>query len=194
MRLIVVLSCYSCPHCVTIAVSLGGVITTSVSDGVDSPRCPKRSSGQTKSKSQDPISPKSSAKNGPSSSSPAPAGSSSTGRHHGHYPGKDQRRNYQARWRTEYLMDYDGRRHGLICMVCGATLATLKVSTIKRHIQQVHPASLAYGPEERQRALQAYGHTAAPAAALHYASQHAADDGFPTQDHGQAAASGLFVT
>ncbi|XP_027025238.1 zinc finger translocation-associated protein isoform X1 [Tachysurus fulvidraco] len=75
---------------------------------------------------------------------------------HSHYPGKDQRRNYQVRWRMEYLMDYDCRRHGLICMVCGATLATLKVSTIKRHIQQVHPHSLNYSTEEKQQAVQSY--------------------------------------
>lgn len=75
---------------------------------------------------------------------------------HSHYPGKDQRRNYQIRWRMEYLMDYDSRRHGLICIVCGATLATLKVSTIKRHIQQVHPHSLQYGPEQKQQTLLSY--------------------------------------
>lgn len=75
---------------------------------------------------------------------------------HSHYPGKDQRRNYQVRWRMEYLMDYDCRRHGLICMVCGSMLATLKVSTIKRHIQQVHPHSLSYSPEEKQQTLQSY--------------------------------------
>uniref|UniRef100_A0A8C6TS24 Si:dkey-106g10.7 n=1 Tax=Neogobius melanostomus TaxID=47308 RepID=A0A8C6TS24_9GOBI len=75
---------------------------------------------------------------------------------HTHYPGKDQRRNYQSRWRDDYLMDYDYRRHGLICMVCGATLATLKVSTIKRHIQQVHPRSLLYSPAEKQQAVDTY--------------------------------------
>ncbi|XP_071782226.2 zinc finger translocation-associated protein [Centroberyx gerrardi] len=95
---------------------------------------------------------------------------------HGHYPGKDQRRNYQVRWRMEYLMDYDCRRHGLICMVCGATLATLKVSTIKRHIQQVHPHSLDYGPEEKQQALLSYNQTA-----LHFVHS---DDCFSSQDHG----------
>uniref|UniRef100_A0A8C6KWE8 Zinc finger translocation associated n=1 Tax=Nothobranchius furzeri TaxID=105023 RepID=A0A8C6KWE8_NOTFU len=82
---------------------------------------------------------------------------------HSHYPGKDQRRNYQVRWQADYLMDYDCRRHGLICMVCGATLATLKVSTIKRHIQQVHPHSLLYSAEEKEQALQNYNQTA-----LHY--------------------------
>lgn len=95
---------------------------------------------------------------------------------HGHYPGKDQRRNYQVRWRVEYLMDYDCRRHGLICMVCGATLATLKVSTIKRHIQQVHPHSLDYNPEEKQQALLSYNQTA-----LHFIHS---DDCFTSQDHG----------
>ncbi|XP_005807991.1 uncharacterized protein C11orf95 homolog isoform X1 [Xiphophorus maculatus] len=102
---------------------------------------------------------------------------------HGHYPGKDQRRNYQVRWRMEYLMDYDCRRHGLICMVCGATLATLKVSTIKRHIQQVHPHSLLYGTEEKEQALLSYSQTA-----LHFVHS---DDCFSSQDHGlmQGAAS-----
>uniref|UniRef100_A0A3B3VVC8 Zinc finger translocation associated n=1 Tax=Poecilia latipinna TaxID=48699 RepID=A0A3B3VVC8_9TELE len=102
---------------------------------------------------------------------------------HGHYPGKDQRRNYQVRWRMEYLMDYDCRRHGLVCMVCGATLATLKVSTIKRHIQQVHPHSLLYGAEEKEQALLSYSQTA-----LHFVHS---DDCFSSQDHGltQGAAS-----
>ncbi|KAK5621439.1 hypothetical protein CRENBAI_006823 [Crenichthys baileyi] len=95
---------------------------------------------------------------------------------HGHYPGKDQRRNYQVRWRMEYLMDYDCRRHGLICMVCGATLATLKVSTIKRHIQQVHPHSLLYSAEEKEQALLSYNQTA-----LHFVHS---DDCFSSQDHG----------
>ncbi|KAJ8008111.1 hypothetical protein DPEC_G00101370 [Dallia pectoralis] len=98
---------------------------------------------------------------------------------HGHYPGKDQRRNYQVRWRMEFLMDYDCRRHGLICMVCGATLATLKVSTIKRHIQQVHPNSLKYGPDQRQQALLSYNQTA-----MHFVHS---GDCFSSQDHGYTA-------
>ena len=60
------------------------------------------------------------------------------------------------RWRGEYLMDYDGSRRGLVCMVCGGALATLKVSTIKRHILQVHPFSMDFTPEERQTILEAY--------------------------------------
>ncbi|XP_041037929.1 uncharacterized protein C11orf95-like [Carcharodon carcharias] len=64
-------------------------------------------------------------------------------------PGKPVRRYYQERWRTEYLMDYDCLRNGLVCMVCGSTLATLKLSTIKRHILQKHQASLSLTPSER---------------------------------------------
>lgn len=48
-------------------------------------------------------------------------------------------------------------------MVCGGTLATLKVSTIKRHIVQVHPYSVDFTSEERQRILEAYSEMA-----LHY--------------------------
>ncbi|KAM8746861.1 zinc finger translocation-associated protein isoform 2-T2 [Acanthopagrus schlegelii] len=103
-------------------------------------------------------------------------GAAATPSRHGHYPGKDQRRNYQVRWRMEYLMDYDCRRHGLICMVCGATLATLKVSTIKRHIQQVHPHSFYYSSEEKQQALLSYNQTA-----LHFIHS---DDCFSSHDHG----------
>ncbi|XP_057709741.1 zinc finger translocation-associated protein [Corythoichthys intestinalis] len=102
---------------------------------------------------------------------------------HSHYPGKDQRRNYQVRWRTDFLMDYDCRRHGLICMVCGAALATLKVSTIKRHIQQVHAHSLRYGPEDRRRAALAYERNAKQF--VH------ADDCFLLQDHARTDAAGF---
>uniref|UniRef100_A0A670YTD3 Zinc finger translocation associated n=1 Tax=Pseudonaja textilis TaxID=8673 RepID=A0A670YTD3_PSETE len=69
---------------------------------------------------------------------------------------RSQRRNYQPRWRVQYLMDYDEQKHGLICMVCGGTLATLKVSTIKRHILQVHRFSLEYTELEKQTILEAY--------------------------------------
>ncbi|KAJ8337647.1 hypothetical protein SKAU_G00366130 [Synaphobranchus kaupii] len=117
-------------------------------------------------------------------------GAAVTAGRHGHYPGKDQRRNYQMRWRMEYLMDYDCRRHGLICMVCGAALATLKVSTIKRHIQQVHPDSLVYGPAERQQATLSYNLTA-----LHFVHS---ENCFSAMDHGHGGhlghAAGLFVT
>uniref|UniRef100_A0A671MJ84 SPIN-DOC-like zinc-finger domain-containing protein n=1 Tax=Sinocyclocheilus anshuiensis TaxID=1608454 RepID=A0A671MJ84_9TELE len=87
--------------------------------------------------------------------------STQTPARHRHYPGKDQRRNYQARWKMDFLMDYDCKKHGLICMVCDATLATLKVSTIKRHILQVHPHSLDYNPEERQLVLLCYNQISA---------------------------------
>ncbi|XP_073514655.1 zinc finger translocation-associated protein isoform X2 [Phyllobates terribilis] len=78
-------------------------------------------------------------------------------------PCNSAKRNYQVRWRTEFMMDYDCRRQGLICMVCGGTLATLKVSTIKRHIVQVHPYSVDFTAEERHRILDAYSEMA-----LHY--------------------------
>ncbi|KAG8437939.1 hypothetical protein GDO86_008578 [Hymenochirus boettgeri] len=78
-------------------------------------------------------------------------------------PCNSAKRNYQVSWRTEFMMDYDCRRQGLICMVCGGTLATLKVSTIKRHIVQVHPYSVDFTAEERQRILEAYSEMA-----LHY--------------------------
>lgn len=104
-------------------------------------------------------------------------GSTAAPLRYSHYPGKDQRRNYQVRWRMEYLMDYDCRRHGLICMVCAATLATLKVSTIKRHIHQVHPHSLKYNTEEKQQVLLSYNQTALQLT-------HS-DDCFLSQDHGQ---------
>lgn len=104
-------------------------------------------------------------------------GSTAAPLRYSHYPGKDQRRNYQVRWRMEYLMDYDCRRHGLICMVCAATLATLKVSTIKRHILQVHPHSLKYSTEEKQQVLLSYNQTALQLT-------HS-DDCFLSQDHGQ---------
>ncbi|XP_059891842.1 zinc finger translocation-associated protein [Gadus macrocephalus] len=107
---------------------------------------------------------------------PGSCAAASASSRHTHYPGKDQRRNYQVRWRQDFLMDYDCRRHGLICMVCGSTLATLKVSTIKRHIQQVHPQSLAYDAGERQHALLCYGRAAERF--VH------ADDCFARQDHG----------
>ncbi|KAG9475421.1 hypothetical protein GDO78_003703 [Eleutherodactylus coqui] len=88
-------------------------------------------------------------------------------------PCNSAKRNYQVRWRTEFMMDYDCRREGLICMVCGGTLATLKVSTIKRHIVQVHPYSVDFTAEERQRILEAYSEMA-----LHYIHS---EDCFKTQ-------------
>eukprot|EP00061_Rhincodon_typus_P014336 g41291.t1 len=63
--------------------------------------------------------------------------------------GRDHWRNYQDRWRLEYLMDYDQWRHGLVCMVCGSALATLKLSTIKRHILQKHQDTMDYTLAEK---------------------------------------------
>uniref|UniRef100_A0A3P9N7Z8 Zinc finger translocation associated n=1 Tax=Poecilia reticulata TaxID=8081 RepID=A0A3P9N7Z8_POERE len=65
-------------------------------------------------------------------------------------PGRDHRRYYHEYWRSEYLMDFDPQRHGMICMVCGSTLATLKLSTIKRHIRQKHPDSLLWSAADKE--------------------------------------------
>ncbi|CAJ0949742.1 unnamed protein product [Ranitomeya imitator] len=65
-------------------------------------------------------------------------------------PGKDHRRYYHNYWRLEYLMDHNPRCHSMICMVCGSSLATLKLSTIKRHIRQKHPYSLYWTPCEKE--------------------------------------------
>lgn len=65
-------------------------------------------------------------------------------------PGRDHRRYYHEYWRSEYLMDFDPQRHGMICMVCGSSLATLKLSTIKRHIRQKHPDSLLWSTADKE--------------------------------------------
>lgn len=65
-------------------------------------------------------------------------------------PGRDHRRYYHEYWRSEYLMDFDPQRHGMICMVCGSSLATLKLSTIKRHIKQKHPDSLLWSAADKE--------------------------------------------
>lgn len=46
-------------------------------------------------------------------------------------------------------MDFDPQRQGMICMVCGSSLATLKLSTIKRHIKQRHPYSLLWTESDK---------------------------------------------
>ncbi|XP_064359241.1 zinc finger translocation-associated protein-like [Dromaius novaehollandiae] len=71
-------------------------------------------------------------------------------------PGRDHRRYYHERWRAEYLMEFNAARHGMRCMVCGSALATLKLSTIKRHIRQKHPYSGAWGPREKQLVLRSW--------------------------------------
>ncbi|GCB84204.1 hypothetical protein scyTo_0024555 [Scyliorhinus torazame] len=69
---------------------------------------------------------------------------------------KGVRRYYQQRWRVDHLMDYDWWQHGLVCMVCGKSLATLTLSTIKRHILQNHPHSLNFNQAERENILEAW--------------------------------------
>ncbi|PKU27131.1 protein c11orf95 [Limosa lapponica baueri] len=53
-------------------------------------------------------------------------------------------------------MEFNAARHGMLCMVCGSALATLKLSTIKRHIRQKHPYSGAWGPREKQLVLRSW--------------------------------------
>ncbi|XP_055012731.1 zinc finger translocation-associated protein isoform X2 [Boleophthalmus pectinirostris] len=64
-------------------------------------------------------------------------------------PGRDHRRYYHEYWRSEYLMDFDSQRQSMVCMVCGSFLATLKLSTIKRHIRQKHPDSLLWSAADK---------------------------------------------
>nr|XP_021401416.1 uncharacterized protein C11orf95 homolog [Lonchura striata domestica] len=71
-------------------------------------------------------------------------------------PGRDHRRYYHERWRAEYLMEFNAARRGMRCLVCGSALATLKLSTIKRHIRQKHPYSGAWGPREKQLVLRSW--------------------------------------
>lgn len=71
-------------------------------------------------------------------------------------PGRDHRRYYHEHWRAEYLMDFNAARHGMICMVCGSSLATLKLSTIKRHIRQKHPYSLAWSTREKEAIMSSW--------------------------------------
>ncbi|KAK7910275.1 hypothetical protein WMY93_014959 [Mugilogobius chulae] len=65
-------------------------------------------------------------------------------------PGRDHRRYYHEYWRSEYLMDFDTQRQSMVCMVCGSSLATLKLSTIKRHIRQKHPDSLLWSAADKE--------------------------------------------
>ncbi|XP_033839781.1 zinc finger translocation-associated protein isoform X2 [Periophthalmus magnuspinnatus] len=65
-------------------------------------------------------------------------------------PGRDHRRYYHEYWRSEYLMDFDSQRQSMVCMVCGSSLATLKLSTIKRHIRQKHPDSLLWSTADKE--------------------------------------------
>jgi len=78
----------------------------------------------------------------------------------GRMSSKGVRRYYQQRWRVEHLMDYDWWRHGLVCMVCGKSLATLTLSTIKRHILQNHPHTLNFNQAERENILEAWNERA----------------------------------
>ncbi|XP_048850870.1 zinc finger translocation-associated protein-like isoform X1 [Brienomyrus brachyistius] len=74
-------------------------------------------------------------------------------RRKGRVQGRDHRRNYQEQWRAEFLMEFEAARGVMVCMVCGSSLASLKLSTIKRHIQQKHPDTLLWAPADKQLLL-----------------------------------------
>ncbi|XP_033927575.1 zinc finger translocation-associated protein [Melopsittacus undulatus] len=113
----------------------------------------------------DPPSPHSGPGPGPDPPAPCPRGGRRSSDHcdarasrpgRSRIPGRDHRRYYHDRWRAEYLMEFNAARHGMLCLVCGSALATLKLSTIKRHIRQKHPYSGAWGPREKQLVLRSW--------------------------------------
>ena len=71
-------------------------------------------------------------------------------------PSRKQRRkcsltSFNEEWKKEYLMYQAGNGQAISameCIVCGAVLTSLKLSTIKRHIQRCHKENIAFaGPE-----------------------------------------------
>lgn len=56
---------------------------------------------------------------------------------------------YQMRWRSEYLMDFNGVRGSVVCMYCSSSLTVLKESSIKRHIVQKHPHTANFSGDEK---------------------------------------------
>ncbi|XP_078064642.1 zinc finger translocation-associated protein-like [Mustelus asterias] len=101
----------------------------------------------------------------------------------GRVPGRDHWRNYQERWRLEYLMDYDQGRHGLVCMVCGSALATLKLSTIKRHILQKHQKTMDFTLAEKVMVVEEWNKKIAAIAKMDFWQVPSDGNGFPRQHH-----------
>ena len=79
-------------------------------------------------------------------------------------------------------MEFNAARHGMLCMVCGSALATLKLSTIKRHIRQKHPYSGAWGPREKQLVLRSWDA---------HLGLHAHPDGPPNSGRGTGTGAAL---
>ncbi|XP_064407994.1 zinc finger translocation-associated protein isoform X3 [Latimeria chalumnae] len=67
-----------------------------------------------------------------------------------------RRRYFQERWRTQFLVEYDWHSKGLVCMVCGKAMTTLRLCTIKRHAQRRHPHSLGFSPERKKKVIEAW--------------------------------------
>ncbi|KAJ8276641.1 hypothetical protein COCON_G00083930 [Conger conger] len=89
----------------------------------------------------------------PSSSSPTPPSSSDRPPPHEDSQtdgGPKRRRTYQPHWLREYLMAFDLQQNKMTCMVCHSSLATLQLSTIKRHVRQKHPGSLLLSPADKE--------------------------------------------
>lgn len=61
-----------------------------------------------------------------------------------------------AWFRQEFLMEYEAEASRLLCMVCGAELASLHLDHIKSHVLDTHPNSLVYSSEEKHCILQAW--------------------------------------
>nr|XP_033810726.1 uncharacterized protein LOC117365011 isoform X4 [Geotrypetes seraphini] len=64
------------------------------------------------------------------------------------------RRYFQDHWRTRYLVEYDWRSDKMVCLVCGMSMGSKRICTIKRHAQRRHPSSLTFSTEKRQRLLE----------------------------------------
>lgn len=102
-------------------------------------------------------------------------------------PGRDHRRYYHEHWRAEYLMDFNPARHSMICMVCGSSLATLKLSTIKRHIRQKHIYSLTWSAQEKAVIMNSWDAHLGLEMEAEGACGSAKGAGAPPGDHGRVA-------
>ena len=64
---------------------------------------------------------------------------------------------FNEEWKKEYLMYPAGSGQAvssMVCIVCGAVLASLKLSTIKRHIQRRHKDSLSFAESRKSFLIQ----------------------------------------
>ncbi|XP_030074972.1 uncharacterized protein LOC115480439 isoform X3 [Microcaecilia unicolor] len=66
------------------------------------------------------------------------------------------RRYFQDHWRTRYLVEYDWHSDKMVCLVCGMSMGSMRICTIKRHAQRRHPSSLTFSTEKRQQLLKSW--------------------------------------